>query len=82
MTLRVSQTTPATSWQLITTGEMPYTFENNKLPKAIFLNASGNVQLLGKDGVSVTFTPVEGVPIQLRPTVIQSASVDVIVLYD
>lgn len=78
---RISQTTPATKWVLITTGQMPYTFGDAK-PKAIFLNAPGNVQLLDKNGNSVTFTPVEGVPIQLRPVTIQAATVDVIALFD
>lgn len=78
---RIGQTTPATKWQLITTGSMPFTFDAAR-PKALFLNAPGSLQLIGSDGVSVTFSPVEGVPIQLRPVTIQSSTVDVIALFD
>lgn len=82
MTLRVHQTSPASSWRLFTPGQLPFTFKNNRFPKAIMLNAVGTVQLIGRDGNSVSFTPAEGVPIPVRPETIQSSTVDVICLWD
>jgi len=82
MTYKVSQTTPATAWVLITPGEMPYTFENNRYPKAVLMNTAGTVQLVDRTGNSVTFSLAEGVPIPLRPTSIQSATQDVVALFD
>ena len=77
---RVGQTTPATNWELIQS--FPHTFTNGRFPKALFLNVAGNVTLVDATGNSVVFTPVAGVPIQVRPTVIQASAVDVIALFD
>lgn len=62
---------------------MPFTFENGKLPKAIFTNEAQNVTLIDWDGNSVTFTPAVGVPIQVRPITIASISgASIICLFD
>lgn len=80
---RVSQTTPATRWELYAAGSLPKVFNNSRFPKAIFLNDAGNVTLLDADGNSVTFTPAVGIPIQVRPTqIVSTTATAVIALFD
>ena len=58
-------------------------FERGKEPKAILTNEAQNITLIGADGVSVTFTLAVGVPIQLRPSEINTISgASVIALFD
>ncbi len=82
MVARVTQTTPATKWESFSAASLPKVF-SSRFPKAVMINSTGNVVMKGSDGNQVTFTLAAGVPIQLRPTEIVSATADpVIVLYD
>lgn len=81
--LRVSQTTPATRWISYAAGSLPKVFGPGEEPKAIFSNEVQNVTLIDKDSNSVTFSPAAGVPIQVRPSEINSISgASIIALFD
>jgi len=80
---RSTVTSSAAKWKTFAAGVLPVVFTEGERPKAIFLNDAGNVTLIGEDGVSGTFTPAVGVPIQLRPKQIVSTSATaVIALFD
>lgn len=74
----ITSTTPATKWASYAAGALPVTFPEGR-PKAIMINDAGNVVLIGKDGVQVTFTPAVGVPIQLRPLTIVSTTASAVI---
>ena len=77
--LDVSATTSARNWAPITV--LPHTFI--RLPKAIIIGGAGNLVIVGVDGVSATITPAVGVPIQVRPATIQSATATgIVALFD
>lgn len=80
---RSTATTSARRWKTYASGSLPVVFADGERPKAIFLNDVGNVTLLGEDGVSGTFTPAVGVPIQLRPkSIVSTSAAAVIALFD
>jgi len=85
VTLKVSQTTPATRW--ITVSSFPHDFEaagNNRFPKALFVNeADQTIVVEDQDGTVGSFVLANGVPIQIRPRAIVSfTGATVIALFD
>ena len=73
----------ADSWAVVT----PSDGSNlSKKPKALYFSAAGDVALVGDDGVSVTFTVVAGLTLDVRPSRVKStgttvASGKIIALY-
>lgn len=61
---------PAKRWIAVTpndSSDLP-----GGVPKALWVNGAGNLELVGDDGVSVNFTVSASSPIDLRPTRIKA----------
>jgi hypothetical protein len=61
---------PARRWAAVTpndSSDLP-----GGAPKALWVNGAGNLELVGDDGVSASFTVVASMPIDLRPTRIKA----------
>ena len=83
MGFRSSEVTSAASWKSYDAGELPVSFANGRVPKAIMMNAAGNVVVVGEDGNSETFTPAIGILLQIQPrTITSTTAASVMVVFD
>jgi len=76
------QTAPCSKWIEYAAGALPVTFKERK-PKALWLNAAGNIVIVDEDGTSITVTPAIGIAIPVRPKTITSTTASAVVaLFD
>jgi len=75
--------TSAASWISYASGDLPVEFADGRLPKAIMMNAAGNVTITGEDGNQEVFTPAIGILLQVRPISIDATTAaSVMVVFD
>lgn len=80
--MKIDQSAPCSKWVSYAAGGLPKTF-NERKPKALWLNAAGDIVIEDDTGTQVTITPAIGIAIPVRPKIIVSTTAaNVIALFE